>query len=37
MIGLVRDGDRCRILKRAYVADEKIVKGYVQRETGSGK
>ena len=37
MIGLVRDGDRCRILKRAYAADEKIVKGYVQRETGSGK
>ena len=34
MVGLVRDGDRCRILKRCYMAGEKIVRGYVQRDAG---
>lgn len=30
-IGLVTDGDRCRILKRASSIDGKIIKGHVQR------
>ncbi|MDO5483409.1 MAG: adenosine deaminase [Desulfovibrionaceae bacterium] len=37
MVGLVQDGDTCRILKPWCQADEKIIKGYVQRETGGGQ
>lgn len=34
MVGLVREGDRCRVLRRHYQAGGRIVRGYVQRDAG---
>ncbi|MGE9986361.1 adenosine deaminase [Desulfovibrio sp. SGI.169] len=34
-VGLVRDGERCRILRRHYQAGGRIVRGYAQRDAGA--
>jgi len=37
MVGLVRDGDTCHILKPWCMSEDKIIKGYVQRDTGGAR